>query len=309
MVPKRRYRPDPAAWLPRVVSRDTAAGSGLSHQALDRRLAAGLWVRLAPGVYCTAPPATDDDLLHAAVLHGGVTGCVSGTAGLVAYGFRSVATWERALVLVPYETGPRSIGRIQVRPTPHLPVGRTVAGLRLAPVARCVVDHCIGERHVDHVRAVVAEAVQRGRCSPPELEQELAIAPMRGSRHVRTAIADVGAGARSAPEARAAAVFRRVELPTWTVNHPFRIGARSYVFDFWFDELRASVEVDGEEYHRFGAAWDRTLARDAEVQTAGVAVLHVQPSLTRSADGLLARVVPWLRRRASDRGIPWRWNS
>lgn len=276
----------------------------------DNRLRAGRWVRLAPGVSCTSPPVTDGDLLIASLLHGGEESCLSGTVALVVRGFRTVTSWERALVLVPLAQAPRSVGRIQIRPTPHPPVHLVVDGLRLAPVARSVVDHAIGvHHHPDHVRAVVAEAVQRRGCSPHQLQAALSEAPMRGSKRLRSAIADVAGGARSAPEARAARTFREVDLPAWELNHPVRIGARRFVLDFWFEELAAAVEIDGEEFHRFGASWDATLSRDATLQTDGIAVLHVQPSRTKTDDGLLELVVPWLRRRAADRGISWRWSS
>lgn len=162
--------------------------------AIRYRCRSGRWLRLAPSVYLTAPPATPRDRLHAAALHGG-TGCVvSGAAALTALGFHTVRRAGQELVLVAADSGVQSWGRIHVRRTLRLPLARYREGVPLAPVPRAVADHVVRLRNPGQVQAVVAEAIQRRMCTVADLVAELEAGPRQGSKPFRDALRDVGYG-------------------------------------------------------------------------------------------------------------------
>src|SRR5260221_12997189 len=85
-------------------------------------------------------------------------------------------------------------------------------GLRYALAARSVADTARGLADLRAVRAVVADAVQHGRCSE-ELAGELASGPKRGSRGVCAALVGAGGGVRSVGEGGFPALIKRGRLP------------------------------------------------------------------------------------------------
>ncbi|PZS27030.1 MAG: hypothetical protein DLM58_19460 [Pseudonocardiales bacterium] len=131
---------DPTA-PPRVITLREAEILGYPFHVVRRLVRRDRWQRLAPGVYCTAPPAGRIDHLAAAVKHGGGSAVVSGTAALREFGVRAAPVPSRELLLVPLDCGARSHGRIVVRRTPNLPEACLRPGPALAPVARAAVDH------------------------------------------------------------------------------------------------------------------------------------------------------------------------
>ena len=294
---------DLAAWLdeilplpadrPRVISRVDALRDVGAH-AITYRLRAGQWLRLAPSVYLTSPPATPVDRLHAAALHGGRGCAISGAAALFALGFRAVRPPSAELVLVRSDSGAESWGRIRVRRTARLPRPRWRSGLPLAPVARAVADHALRLRRLDRVQAVVAEAVQRRMCGVAELAAELESGPRQGSRLLRAALRDVGYGALSVPEAGAGRLLRTAAIAGFEQNAEVHVGARRLIVDFLWRNLRAVLEIDSTEYHLTPHDHDRTLARDQVLQAAGYVVLHIKPSQLRDAAGFVQLVRDWL---------------
>lgn len=290
---------DPTA-LPRVLTRRDAHAFGHSDRVISRHVARRRWCRLLPGVYLTQPPPTALDRLHAAALRGGPGSVVSGGAALHAYGFRSVVQPRHELVLVAHGGGVRSFDRFRVRHTARLPAPALRPGPPLAPVERAVADHARSLRSLDDVRAVVAEAVQRGFCAIEAIAVELHAGRRNGSALLRRAVDEVTLGAASAPEARAASPLRAARVPAFEQNVPVTVGARRYVADFLWRELWAILEIDSRDYHFAPRDWQATLRRHAELETAGYSVIHVPPAELRDGDEFVQRVKQWLagRRRA-----------
>jgi len=278
---------------PRVITRQQARADGIGTDAIMYRCSAGNWLRMAPGLYLTAPPSTSTDRLWAAALHGAPAGVASGAGALAAYGL-PVPPVASELVLVPLRSGVRSWGRIQVRPTARLPKPTPRLGPPLAPVARAVADHVVTLRHLDTVQAVVAAAVQRGLCTVSDLAAELEAGPRRGSALFREALRDVGYGAHSVPEAKAGRLLRSAGITGFEQNGHIIVGHRRYVGDLVFRAQRAVLEIDSTEYHTTPADHDRTLLRDQELQLAGWIVLHVKPRQLRDEAAFIALVRGWL---------------
>ena len=287
--------------LPRIVTRRDAHGHGHSDRVIARRLASQRWCRLLPGVYLTQPPPTASDRLYAAVLRGGPGAIASGAAALHAYGFRAVGAPQRELVLVRDGNGVRSFGRVTFRHTARLPAPTLRPGPPLAPVERAVADHARSLRCLDDVRAVVAEAVQRGFCAIGAIADELHSGQRNGSALLRRAVHEVTLGAASAPEARAASLLRAARVPAFEQNAAVIVGTRRYVADFLWRKLSAILEIDSRDYHFSPEDWQATLRRHAELETAGYSVIHVVPSELRDADDFIRRVRRWLTARCAAR--------
>src|SRR5260370_34682092 len=92
-------------------------------------------------------------------------------------------------------------------------------GLRYALAARSVADTARGLADLRAVRAVVADAVQHGRCSE-ELAGELASGPKRGSGGVRGALGGAGEGGRSGGGGGLPVPIQRGPLPAPPVHPP-----------------------------------------------------------------------------------------
>jgi len=185
------------------------------------RVERGLWQRVLPGVFVThggTPPQTSWPGLRspspATVLPCPAAMPCSASVSALRRRGRS-----RLLVLTPLRNAQRSAGFVVVRRThlsPIRPVQR--GGLALAPIPRAVIDTCMGLRSQGTVRSIVAEVVQRGRCSAAELGVELARSATRDSAFCRAAIREVGAGAWSAPECEVGELLRAAELPAFEQN-------------------------------------------------------------------------------------------
>jgi very-short-patch-repair endonuclease len=277
----------------RVVTRGEALRQ-VGPAAIRYRCRSGCWLRLAPSVYLTKPPATPRDRLRAAALHGGPGSVVSGAAALIGLGFRTVRRAWQELVLVAADSGVQSWGRIRVRRTLRLPVARYRDRVPLAPVPRAVADHVVQLRSPGQVQAVVAESIQRRLCTVADLVAELEAGPRRGSKLFRDALRDVGYGAHSVPEAKAGRLLRRADIGGFEQNAEIYVRGRRFVADFLWRELRAVLEIDSTEHHLSPEDHAATLARDQLLQAGGYVVLHVKPSQLASPAAFVELIREWL---------------
>ena len=101
---------------------------------------------------------------------------------------------------------------------------------------------------------------------------------------------------RSDGEEALLAAIRRANLPAPDVNA--RVGR--YVADFLWREQKVIVELDGYDYHRGRAAFERDHERDAEHQRMGFLVIRVTGrQLARETEAILVRIAMALARRAA----------
>src|SRR5215469_10941353 len=192
-----------------VMAREQALSCGVSLSTLSyRSRAGGSWPAILPGVYLThTGPATVDQREMAALLYAGPDSVLTGAAALRRFGLGPrTATVD---VLVPAGTQKRDAGFARILRTTRLPEPVGVAGeARFAFPPRAVADAARGMAHIGDVRAVVAGAVQRGKCPIGRLRYELDSGSRRGSALLRQALAEVADGIRSAAEADLQAVIR-----------------------------------------------------------------------------------------------------
>ena len=177
-----------------------------------------------------------------------------------------------------------------------------VDGLPVAPVARAVVDAAMGLADVTAVRGLVAAAVQRGRCTPERLTEELEAAQQHGSAVLRRVLHEISAGARSAPEASLLRALPRLRLPPFELNADVHGPGGAWLArpDVVFRSLRLVVEVDGQRWHLSPERWVADVERHTRLEVAGWTVLRYPAArVLADADGVAAEVADVVRRLAA----------
>lgn len=300
--------------LPRVMSVESARDHGISAATARTQLRHGSWRRMGAGVLLTRPdPPTPYDWAAAGVLLAGPTAAVSGWEALRIAGLvRGGSDGPQLVLVLTRQHRSRRLGPLLIRRTdrPYASVCTPwEADLPLTPVvstARAVADTAIALPTLDSVRGIVAAAIQRGQCHADELLAELLACPQQGSGHLRRALAEISAGARSVAEARALVGLQRGDVPSFEMNVPIVDGHDRHVFtvDVLWRTLRAALEIDSAEYHFRRGDWLRTLERHAALTAAGLSVLHLPPSRITPDGAWIAQVARWLDTRATELGLP-----
>lgn len=287
---------DRAIWLQEhVLSRKQAMACGMTRGALRHRTRpGGPWQRLLPGVYLTATGSPDRRQTEiAALLYAGPKSVLTGIAALRHYGVR-VPDNDGVTVLVPAQQARDSRSFVRVWPTTRMPDRvSTDRMIQFTRAARALADAARELGTFREVRAVVADAVQRGCCRVEWLTEELSQVPRRHSRALRQALAEVGDGIRSVAEGDLRDLIAGAGLPMPLFNASLYAGEGFIaVADAWWPEAGVVVEVDSREWHLSPADWERTLRRNAAMSARGIIVLHFTPRQIREEP---ARVVAEIR--------------
>jgi hypothetical protein len=221
--------------------------------------------------------------IEAALLHGGPEALLTGCDAVHLYGLRRVPDNDRIHILVPQARHIRTARFAVVERTIHMPEPVQKHGLRLAPLERAVLDAARRWRRVDPVRALLAEAVQRGRCRPAELLAELNSGSRRGSALPRRVLAEVDEGARSVAEADGLRIWKESGLPTAAWNVPVLDSRGRFIAvpDAWCDDVALAWEIDSFEWHFNAEGYARTVARNTRYAGAGIVVVQTLPSRLR----------------------------
>lgn len=278
-----------------VISRAQITGLGMSPSALHQRIRpGGPWQVLLPGVYLaqTGRP-TADQRETGALVYAGPHSYVTGTAALARHGVRVPASGQ-VDVLIPAERRRRDAGFVRIQRTRRPPGAvREFGPVRCVPADRAVADLARRETDLATVRAVVADAVQRGKVFPGQLAEELNSGPVWGSARLRMVLAEVADGVRSGAEADLRTLIRRSGLPAPLYN-PWLYAGDEVIGrpDAWWPWAWVAVEVESRAWHLVPADWERTLTRDARMSACGIVVLHFSPQRLR-AEG--SRVVAEIR--------------
>ncbi|HEX7993358.1 MAG TPA: hypothetical protein VF506_05510, partial [Streptosporangiaceae bacterium] len=120
------------------------------------------------------------------------------------------------------------------------------------------------------------------RCTVEQIEAELRAGPVRGSAFLRTALAEVAEGTRSAPEAELLELIKNGGLPVPLLNPRLYVAQKFLASpDAWWPEYAVAVEVDSREWHLSPASWEATMRRHARLTARGILVLHFSPRQIR----------------------------
>jgi len=218
---------------------------------------------------------------------------ITGLAALARMGVR-VPIPEIVDVLVPHQQRRQSKGFVRIHRTTRMPERpwRT-DNLQWAPPARAVADAVWDQADIRSVRALVADAVQQGKCTVEQLAIELRAGPNQGSGALRVALEEVADGVASVAEGDLRKLIKNGGLPEPMYNPRLFVGDTFLAKpDVWWPAAGVAAEVDSREWHLSPAAWERTQARHARMSAHGILVLHYAPRRIRS-DG--AAVVAELR--------------
>ncbi len=219
----------------------------------------------------------------AALLYAGHYSTITGMAALRRYGLLVPAT-RFTDVLVPTTCYRRDIGYIRLHRTSRIPerVAEN-AYVQIAMIPRAIVDAALSLTSVREVRALVAGLVQQGRCSIGQLEAELGQSRLKNSALLRTVLAEVAAGAESAPEVDLMDLIKRAGLPTPLYNPSLYLGSKFLARpDVWWREQSVAAEVDSREWHLGPEDWEGTMSRHDRMVAAGIRVLHFTPRQIRA---------------------------
>ena len=255
-----------------------------------RYRAGGPWQKLLPGVYVTVTGAVSARQREmAALLYAGPRSVLTGAAAARRHGI-GVPDADPVDVLVPAELGCKSTGFVRVWRTWRMPTEVCVADeIRYVLPVRAVADAARSMRSGRNVRALVAQAIQRERCSIALLEAELEEGPVGGSALLRAALAEIRAGIRSAPEGDLRLLIKRERIAMPVFNARLYDGTRLVaVADAWWEEAGVAAEVDSREYHFSAEDWQQTMRRHDRLVAHGVLLLHFTPQQIRTAPGEVA---------------------
>jgi hypothetical protein len=269
-----------------VIAQRQAIACGMTRDALAHRLRpGGPWQQLLPRTYLavTGTPTVDQKEM-AALLYAGPRSVLTGRSALRGQSLANV-TPSVIDVLVPASCQRKSVAFVTIHRTTRMP-DRVIAVGRLlyAMPPRAIADVVRGLADLREARAVVASAVQRGRCPLWMLTRELDQGRANGSALLRQVLAEVAEGMRSVAEADFMDLIKRGRLPMPLFNARLYSpdGALIAIPDAWWPEAGVAAEVDSREWHLTPADWERTMRRHAQMSSYGIIVLHFTPREIRS---------------------------
>ncbi len=239
---------------------------------------------MLPGVYIalTGTPTTLQQEM-AALLYAGPGSVITGPAALRCHHIRGPSA-DLVDVPVPATRRPRDAAFARLHRTTRMPGRIWQAGpLRYAAPPRAVADAVRDMTSLRDVRAVVADAVQRGHCGVLDLYDELIAGSNKGSTFFREALTDVADGIRSAAEADLKDLLVKSRLPMPLFNASV-YKADTFIAkpDAWWPDLGVAAEVDSHEWHMSPEDHARTLARGRRMGVAQMVVLRFTPKQIRS---------------------------
>jgi hypothetical protein len=275
-----------------VLSRAQAFAMGITANGLRHRIRpGGPWQRLLPGVYLalTGQP-TREQLEVAALLYAGSGSAITGAAALRRY-FVEAPDMGTVDVLVPAGRQPGSRGFAVIHRTRRMPPVVAINGaISFVFPARAVADTVKSLHRLADARAVVASAVHQRRCTVADLAVELRSRPGGGSELLRTVLAEVADGIRSAPEADFRELIRKTELPLPLFNPRLYLNGKFLAEpDAWWPQAGVAAEVDSHRWHAAPEDRERTMARHARLAAAGLIVLHFSPHQLSTEPGRVLR--------------------
>jgi very-short-patch-repair endonuclease len=137
-------------------------------------------------------------------------------------------------------------------------------------------------------RAPVIEGARR-RLFAPRVLMGLAekMTWLRGMRDLRLLVGQLVAGCESELELWGyTGVFAVPGLRHAIRQRPVRIGDRTFRLDLAFEEERVAVELDGRAFHAERDQWERDIARDLALATAGWQTVRLSHRrLTQDVEG------------------------
>lgn len=266
-----------------LATRRQLIAAGMDDESIRREVHGSRWQRVLPGLIATfTGPLTVEHRRVAAALYAPAAAQITAIAALRWHGFHQIPRDDRIHLLIPHQSRRTSRDFVRFQRTDRLDTGvHRGGGYVICSVARAVADAARLLNDLQPVRAIVAEAVQRGLATVPSLRRELEAAGKHRTRLLRVALNEVDAGARSAPEAALAEELDRSPILPEVLRNPTMADADGSPLpspDGWIAESGIAIEVDSREYHLDPEGWQRTMRRHNMLAASGALVLHFTPS-------------------------------
>ncbi|MEV8393969.1 MULTISPECIES: hypothetical protein [unclassified Streptomyces] len=224
--------------------------------------------------------------LRAALLYAGEGALLTGAAALALYKVRAAGPVTRLRtvdVLVPGTRNPRSRAYVRVHRTERSCRRLPVRGLPCAPLPRATADAIPSLDDRTAVTALLAEVVQRGRCTLDELTSALRAGRHASDPWVATTVEGLTAGVRSVAEAAARRLLREAGIPDPLWNQDLFLPDGTFLArpDAYWPHAGVALEIDSREWHVSPGDWEHTITRRNLMVRHGLAVLSASPSQLR----------------------------
>ena len=301
----RRSRVDPfdvSMLAPLAVARvaDLVA-LGMPSSTITRRVRSGRWRRPYPGVVLMQSGApTREQEIAAAMAYAGSESVLTGIDGARRHGLRRLPDDRSIHLLVPGERRRRFDLGLRIERTDRLPPGLERGGVLVAPVERAVLDAARHRTDRDEIRAMISDALARGRTTVARLQEELEEGNQRGSGLVREVMEEIADGIRSAVEGWGRDLHAVSGLPPMLWNPTLLLPDRTFLArpDGYQVDVGMAWEQDSVEFHP--PEEDDTARRRARMVAAGVVVAHHRPRrLKTEPDLVIQELHSWYRLAAS----------
>jgi very-short-patch-repair endonuclease len=284
-----------------LITRAQLTGLGVGRAAIEHAIARGRLHRRHHAVYSLVPlpalPPLAAEL--AAVLACGDAALLSHHSAAATWGFRPTFNGDVHVIVIGTDAGRERRGIRAHRVGALAP--RDIRRFQRIPItspARALLDITpdLSDRETERA---LDEALIRRLITHAGLAAVLAAYPnSRGVVRLR-ALADPGrptTETRSDGEEALLALLRRGDLPMPEVNG--RVG--HYTADFVWRDQKVILELDGYDYHRGRAAFERDHRRDAEHQRMGFLVIRITArQLAREPEAILVRIAMALAGRSA----------
>ncbi|WP_380169993.1 hypothetical protein ACFEMC_12850 [Kineococcus sp. DHX-1] len=267
-----------------VVKRSDLLTAGVPNPTITRWCGVrGRWQRVLPGVVLghRGTPTTVERR-RAALVYAGEGARISGVHALDLHAALTAPLGrdEEVLVVVPQDRHRTSADFCVVERSERDP-GRTVRrGFPVTSAARACADAVRGhDLSADDVRELMSSVLRHERCSLRQLEREVLGGPTQRSGPARAALRELGAGVRSAAEAKALQLVSSSDLvqPLW--NRPVVVAGRWLgEADAFWPELGVVLEIDSMLWHLGARALRRTQAKARRYAAAGLTLITIAPA-------------------------------
>ena len=251
-----------------VITLAQACATGLTRQAVNRRVQAGLWRQCSRGVYFVEDRPFDDAArIRAAVWAFGDSAAASGLAAAWWHGLTNFAP-DIVEVTVPRNASGRKRSGSRVRRrelAPHDVVLRR--GLLVTALPLTAVEAAVRGRGT---AKVMDRALQRQASLAELWEAHLRNKGRYGSPAARVLLRGAEDGARSVAERLLVNLLKGAGLTGWRTN--FRVGG--YQVDVAFTGAKVAIEVDGWAFHVGQEDFQNDRVRQNDIALRGWQVLR-----------------------------------
>jgi very-short-patch-repair endonuclease len=271
-----------AAHQDALVTLLQARAVGLTEWAVRRRVAAGRWEQVLPGVYkIVGAPTTDRQRVRAAQLWAGGSAVLSHRSAGWLWGFDGMRAPALPEVTVPRRRGPSS-ELVVVHRTLVLPDvdRREILGLPVTSAARTIVD-LAAVLDEEALEIAMESGFRLGFCRESFLRwrlQELGGPGRAGSTRLRRILDGRGKGAAPLEfplEVKMWRFLKKSRLPRPVRQHEVRISGRRYRIDFAWPDRKVALECDGYDTHGGRVAFRRDRRKLAALSSDGWLVIPV----------------------------------